>query len=134
MSRGVELGVTGAVAAVWFGVPAAVVAARTAPGDKPGAGWVVGLLASVVLLGAAGGALVGPRRSWPQAAAVAAALAVGLVVGIAVPFATSTSCGVENHSCDTLAAVGSAFLGLLAFVAFLPGVHLGRLAARRRGR
>jgi hypothetical protein len=131
----VQLGLTGAVAAVWFGVPAAVVAARTAPGDKPGVGWVIALVASMLLLGAAGGALVGPCRSWLQAAAVAAALAVGLAAGIAIPFATSTSCGVENRSfCDAFAAVGSLAVALLAFVAFLPAVCAGRLAARRRGR
>jgi hypothetical protein len=128
--------VTGAVAAVWFGIPAAVVAARTPVGDKPGAGWVVALVASVLLLGAVGGALVGPRRAGLQAVAVAAALAVGLAAGIAVPFATSSaSCGVENRSsCGALAAVGSAVIVLLAFLAFLPGVWAGRSAVRRQGR
>jgi hypothetical protein len=122
------------VAAVWFGVPEAVLAARTPPGDRPGIAWVVALALSVLGLGVAAGALVRAREPWVQALAVAAALTLGFDAAITAVFATSSTCGVENtNSCDTVAAVGAVAVAVPAFCAFLLGVSTGRFASRVRG-
>jgi peptidoglycan/LPS O-acetylase OafA/YrhL len=132
VSRRGQLAVVAVVAALWFGIPAAVLASITTPGDKPSVIWLALLIVSVLGLGAVCGATVRPRESVAWALAVAAALALGFDIGITAAFATGTSCGTVNGSaCDTAAGVGAVLIAPPAFCVFLLAVLVGRVAVHR---
>jgi hypothetical protein len=130
--RGAQLPALGALAALCFGIPAAVLAAVTPVGDKPSPVWLAALVLWVLGIGAACGAMVRPEEPARQALAVAAALAVGFDAGVSLAFATGRSCAALNGAaCGALSWAGALLLVLPAFGGFLVAVVVGRTLVRR---